>query len=98
MLDINMPGMNGLEVLKALKSDRRLAYLPVVMLSSSSNEDDVQAAYALHANAYLMKPHRFEEFVEQMAAFVHYWEQNRRAHFGLSTRRHDPSALYKLPF
>jgi len=83
LLDINMPGMNGLQVLEAIKADPQLALLPVVMLSTSRAENDVQAAYTLHASSYLVKAPIFEDFVEQIEAFLTFWQQSRISGQGL---------------
>jgi|tagenome__1003787_1003787.scaffolds.fasta_scaffold20348797_1 CheY-like chemotaxis protein len=56
LLDLNMPGMSGCEVLRHVKSDPELRSIPVVMLSTSRSLDDVQACYTSHANAYIRKP------------------------------------------
>ena len=56
LLDLNMPGMNGCEVLRQIKSDPELCAIPVIILSSSQAESDVDACYREHANAYIHKP------------------------------------------
>ncbi|GGL08477.1 response regulator [Deinococcus radiotolerans] len=73
LLDVNMPGMNGFEVLQALKADPRLSLIPVVMLSTSGASDDITAAYTLHASSYLIKANVFSEFLEQIESFLAYW-------------------------
>ncbi len=64
LLDLNLPRMDGREVLEAIKSDPELASIPVVVLTTSENEDDVLRSYSLHANAYVTKPVDFERFIE----------------------------------
>jgi two-component system response regulator len=64
LLDLNLPKMDGREVLEAIKSDPALASIPVVVLTTSENEDDVLRSYSLHANAYVTKPVDFERFIE----------------------------------
>jgi CheY-like chemotaxis protein len=64
LLDLNLPRMDGREVLQAIKSDPELASIPVVVLTTSENEDDVLRSYSLHANAYVTKPVDFERFIE----------------------------------
>lgn len=64
LLDLNLPRMDGREVLEAIKSDADLASIPVVVLTTSEAEDDVVRSYSLHANAYVTKPVDFERFIE----------------------------------
>ena len=63
LLDLNLPRMDGRQVLEAIKSDPELASIPVVVLTTSENEDDVLRSYSLHANAYVTKPVDFERFI-----------------------------------
>ena len=64
LLDLNLPRMDGREVLAALKEDRELKLIPVVVLTTSDAEEDVLRSYALHANAYVTKPVDFARFIE----------------------------------
>jgi len=64
LLDLNLPRMDGREVLEAIKSDAELASIPVVVLTTSEAEDDILQSYSLHANAYVTKPVDFERFIE----------------------------------
>ncbi|WP_216320578.1 response regulator [Deinococcus aestuarii] len=77
LLDINMPGMNGFEVLAALKGHPRLAQIPVVMLSTSGHDSDVARAYTLHASSYLVKSVSFGDFVSQIESFLEFWRTSR---------------------
>jgi CheY-like chemotaxis protein len=63
LLDLNLPKMDGREVLAAIKEDPRLRSIPVVVLTTSEAEEDVIRSYSLHANAYVTKPVDFERFV-----------------------------------
>jgi CheY-like chemotaxis protein len=63
VLDLNMPRMNGRELLGALKEDPRLRAIPVVVLTTSGAPDDVRSAYLRHANAYVVKPIDLDEFI-----------------------------------
>lgn len=63
VLDLNMPRMNGAEVLQVLKSDEDLKSIPVVVLTTSSAPEDIRSAYDLHANAYVTKPVSLDDFV-----------------------------------
>jgi CheY-like chemotaxis protein len=64
LLDLNLPKMDGREVLQALKADANLRSIPVVVLTTSEAEEDVRRSYQLHANAYVTKPVDFERFIE----------------------------------
>ena len=64
LLDLNLPRMDGREVLEAIKSDPNLANIPVVVLTTSEAEEDVLRSYSLHANAYVTKPVDFERFID----------------------------------
>ncbi|BDZ43859.1 two-component system response regulator [Paraoerskovia sediminicola] len=64
LLDLNLPRMDGREVLAALKDDEDLRTIPVVVLTTSEAEEDVVRSYALHANAYVTKPVDFERFID----------------------------------
>ncbi|MBB5365330.1 response regulator [Deinococcus humi] len=77
LLDLNMPGMNGFEVLQAMKANARLVRIPVVILSTSDAERDVEQAYTLHASSYLVKSESFSEFLEQLETVVKYWQTSR---------------------
>jgi two-component system response regulator len=63
LLDLNLPRMDGREVLQEIKSDEALASIPVVVLTTSEAEEDVLRSYTLHANAYVTKPVDFERFI-----------------------------------
>jgi CheY-like chemotaxis protein len=63
LLDLNLPRMDGKEVLAAIKNDEDLAAIPVVVLTTSKAEEDVLRSYQLHANAYVAKPVDFDQFI-----------------------------------
>jgi CheY-like chemotaxis protein len=73
LLDLNMPRMNGLELLRALRADPALAALPVVVLTTSDDERDKMEAYDLNVAGYLVKPVDFASTVALMAALETYW-------------------------
>ncbi|MGD0755546.1 MAG: response regulator [Bacteroidales bacterium] len=73
LLDIKMPRMDGLEVLKAIRSDARLKTLPVVILTSSREEQDLIKSYELGVNAYVVKPVDFKEFIEAVKQLGVFW-------------------------
>lgn len=73
LLDLKMPKVNGLEVLKELKSHPEYKTIPVVVLTTSSESSDVQSAYQLGANSYIVKPVDFEKFLEVAKQIDLYW-------------------------
>ena len=73
LLDLNMPRMNGLEFLRELRADVSLRGIPVVMLTTSDEEQDRVEAWALQVAGYLLKPVRFLAFVELMITLNRYW-------------------------
>jgi len=73
LLDIKMPRMNGLEVLRQIKADPQLKLLPVVMLTSSREEPDLVASYELGVNAYVVKPVEFQQFAEAVKGIGVFW-------------------------
>ena len=73
LLDIKMPKVTGLEVLRQMKSDPLFKSLPVVMLTSSREEPDLAASYALGANAYVVKPVDFQQFIEAVKQVGVFW-------------------------
>jgi len=79
LLDINMPRMDGFAVLKWVRANPALKTLRIVMLSTSDQGDDIDKAYALGANSYLVKPSDFESFVELLGLTVRFWFLNSRA-------------------
>jgi CheY-like chemotaxis protein len=64
VLDLNMPRMNGAEMLKILKDDEELRAIPVVILTTSAATEDISFAYATHANAYVVKPVNLDDFID----------------------------------
>lgn len=73
ILDLKLPRLDGLGVLKAIREDERTKLLPVVILTSSKQEEDVVAGYTLGANSYVRKPVDFGEFAETVARLGVYW-------------------------
>lgn len=73
LLDIKMPKVDGLEVLKRLKADARTRSIPVVMLTSSAEQSDLARSYELGVNSYLVKPVDFRRFCEEVTRMGQYW-------------------------
>ena len=73
LLDINMPKLNGFEVLEKLKSEDKTKCIPVIMLTSSRNEEDVVQSYGNGASSYIPKPVNYDDFVKVVDSFNFYW-------------------------
>jgi len=73
LLDLNLPRMNGIEVLGVIKNQPGLMGIPVVILSSSSAEEDIVRAYGLHANCFVTKPLDLTKFIQVMGAIEDFW-------------------------
>lgn len=73
LLDLKLPKINGLEVLRAVKSDERTASIPVVVVTSSNEDPDIVTAYSLGANSYVVKPVEFNSFIEAIRTIGMYW-------------------------
>ncbi|HXD00198.1 MAG TPA: response regulator [Verrucomicrobiae bacterium] len=73
LLDLKMPKVDGLDVLKQVKNDPELKRIPVVMMTSSREEQDLVKSYALGANAYVVKPVDFQQFVDSIKQIGFFW-------------------------
>jgi len=73
LLDLKMPKVDGLEVLKELKAHEKYATIPVVVLTTSSDNKDIKSAYKLGVNSYIVKPVNFDKFVEVASQIELYW-------------------------
>jgi CheY-like chemotaxis protein len=73
LLDLKMPKVDGLEVLRQIKSDPALKVIPIVMMTSSREEQDLVKSYSLGVNAYVVKPLDFHEFIDAIRALGAFW-------------------------
>ena len=73
LLDLKLPKVSGLEVLRALKQDEKTRSIPVVIVTSSREDPDIKTAYALGANSYVVKPVDFDAFAEAVSSLGLYW-------------------------
>jgi two-component system response regulator len=73
LLDLKLPKLDGLEVLRRLKADDRTRSIPVVVVTSSNQDPDIKTAYELGANSYVVKPVDFESFMKTMSELGFYW-------------------------
>lgn len=73
LLDLKLPRVDGLEVLRAVKADERTAVIPVVVMTASNEERDIVQSYRLGVNSFIVKPVDFDQFVEAMRAIGFYW-------------------------
>jgi two-component system, response regulator len=79
LLDLHMPKIDGLDVLERIKQDARTRSIPVVIMSSSDQESDMQHSYSRYANSYIVKPVDFREFTDQVSSIGQYWMKVNRA-------------------
>jgi two-component system response regulator len=73
LLDLKLPKVDGIEVLRQIKSDVRVRKIPVVIVTSSREEQDIEMCYQLGANSYVVKPVNFDRFIEAVSTLGHYW-------------------------
>jgi two-component system, response regulator len=73
LLDLKLPKISGLEVLKAVKGDERTSNIPIVVVTSSKEEPDMKEAYSLGVNSYVVKPVDFDQFINAMSSLGLYW-------------------------
>jgi len=72
-MDLNMPGLDGIETLRAIRASALVGSLPVVLLTSSNSKREVNRAYRFGVNAFLTKPSSYEPYVEKVRALVKHW-------------------------
>lgn len=73
LLDLNLPRKNGREVLAEVKTSPSLKQIPVLVMTSSRSDDDINQAYALNANCYITKPYDFHDYVSVVRSIEHFW-------------------------
>lgn len=73
LLDLNLPKLDGREVLELIKTNSRLLHIPVVILTTSSADQDVHASYNLHVNCYIKKPLEFDQFAKTVKRIEQFW-------------------------
>jgi two-component system, chemotaxis family, response regulator Rcp1 len=78
LLDLNLPRLSGREVLREIKASALLRRIPVIVLSTSESDDDVLAAYALHANCYVVKPASLDSYLEALLGIEAFWARLAR--------------------
>jgi len=88
LLDLNMPKMNGIEFLKAIKADPTLKSIPVVMLTTSQDQRDIAECFALNAAGYMVKPLSDEQLAETIRIIVQYWSHSELPNQRSSNRQY----------
>jgi chemotaxis family two-component system response regulator Rcp1 len=73
LLDLNLPGKNGRQVLTEIKADEQLKTIPVIVLTTSAAERDILSSYQLHANSYIVKPVDVQQFFDVVRTLTEYW-------------------------
>jgi CheY-like chemotaxis protein len=76
LLDLNMPRISGIEFLSIMKQDERLRFIPTVVLTTSSNQRDLLECFKIGIAGYILKPLKYEEYVEKISKVLTYWNIN----------------------
>jgi CheY-like chemotaxis protein len=76
ILDLNMPKINGIEFLQILKEDEQLKYIPAIILTTSNNHKDVLECYKIGIAGYVLKPLKYDDYVERVRKMLEYWSTN----------------------
>lgn len=73
LLDLNLPAVDGREVLSEIKTDPNLKHIPVIVFTSSASEQDIRRCYDLHANSYIVKPSDIDQYIKTLKSICEYW-------------------------
>lgn len=76
LLDLNMPKINGIEFLEILKNNESIKFIPTIILTTSSNEKDLLACFNLGISGYILKPLKYNEYIEKINLLLSYWSAN----------------------
>lgn len=76
LLDLNMPKINGIEFLSILKGNESLKFIPTIILTTSSNEKDLQACYNIGISGYILKPLKYQDYIAKINILLSYWSAN----------------------
>lgn len=76
LLDLNMPKINGIEFLTILKNNDDLKHIPTVILTTSDNQKDLEECYRIGVSGYILKPLKYEDYVEKIETVLSYWSMN----------------------
>ena len=76
LLDLNMPKISGIEFLSILKNCKKLSYIPTIILTTSNNQKDLFECYRLGISGYILKPLKFDDYVDKIEATLNYWSHN----------------------
>ena len=93
LLDLNLPKMDGLELLKAIKADELLKRIPVVVLTTSKNNEDIVQSLELSAAGYMVKPTDYKGFVEMLRTIVSYWSLSELPDFTVEDGKYKVQSL-----
>ena len=76
VLDLNMPKINGIEFLKILKNNSSLNYIPIIVMSTSNNRNDIKKCYEIGVSGYMIKPLHYEDYKNKISNLIGYWMGN----------------------